>query len=138
MKTKLSWEGKMRFEAKTPSGHTVTLDAAPEVGGEDRGARPTELLLSATGACSGIDIVEILRKMRLTVEDFDMEISGERAEDHPRRFTRVHIHYKLTGDLPEEKVRRAVELSRDKYCSVSQSLNAEILTSFEINGNRYE
>lgn len=137
MKTELTWGGKMRFQAETPSGHTVTLDAAPEVGGENEGPRPTELLLAATGACSGIDIVDILRKMRLTVESFAMEVSGERAEEHPRRFTHVHIHYRLSGDLPVDKVRRAVDLSRDKYCSVSQSLNAEVITSFEINGKRF-
>ncbi|MFC4075370.1 OsmC family protein [Salinithrix halophila] len=138
MKTNLKWNGKMQFEATAPSGHSLLLDAAHDVGGEDRGPRPTEVLLAAAGACSGIDIVDILRKMRLTVESFDMEVSGERAEEHPRRFTRVHIHYRLTGDLPEDKVRRAVELSRDKYCSVSQSLNAEVVTSFEINGQTYQ
>ncbi|SMO79330.1 OsmC family protein [Melghirimyces algeriensis] len=138
MKTTLQWKGKMQFQASTPSGHEINLDACEEAGGEDQGPRPTELLLSAAGACSGIDIVSILEKMRLKVEGFDMEVSGERAEEHPRRFTQVHIHYRLDGDLPEDKVRRAVELSRDKYCSVSQSLNANITTSFEINGTRYE
>jgi putative redox protein len=138
MKVEMKWNGKMQFQAETPSGHQVTIDAAPDVGGENKGPRPTELLLAATGACSGIDIVSILRKMRLEVESYEMEISGERAEDHPRRFTNVHIHYRLTGDLPEEKVRRAVDLSRDKYCSVSQSLNGEVTTSFEINGKRFD
>ncbi|GGE20675.1 peroxiredoxin [Marinithermofilum abyssi] len=138
MKVEMKWNGKMQFQAETPSGHRVTIDAAPDVGGENKGPRPTELLLAAAGACSGIDIVGILRKMRLEVESYEMEISGERAEDHPRRFTNVHIHYRLTGDLPEEKVRRAVDLSRDKYCSVSQSLNGEVTTSFEINGKRFD
>ncbi|SDX58802.1 putative redox protein [Marininema mesophilum] len=138
MQTKLTWNGKMKFNSTTPSGHQLTLDAAQEVGGEDQGPRPTEVLLSAVGACSGIDIVDILKKMRLHVEDFDMEVSGSRAEEHPRRFTHVHIHYRLTGDLPVEKVRRAVTLSRDTYCSVSQSLSAEVTTSFSINGETYE
>ncbi|SFS84074.1 OsmC family protein [Marininema halotolerans] len=138
MQTNLTWNGNMQFQAATPSGHQMTMDAAEEVGGENQGPRPTEVLLSAVGACSGIDIVDILKKMRLHVESFDMEVSGSRAEDHPRRFTHVHIHYRLTGDLPVEKVRRAVTLSRDTYCSVSQSLNAEITTSFSINGERHE
>ncbi|GGA54008.1 peroxiredoxin [Kroppenstedtia guangzhouensis] len=138
MKTDLQWKGKMQFEARTPSGHGVTLDASPETGGEDQGPRPMELLLTAVGACSGIDIVSILDKMRLQVKSFDMEVSGVRAEEHPRRFTQVHIHYRLEGDLPEEKVRRAVDLSRDKYCSVSQSLRADVTTSFEINGKRFD
>lgn len=138
MKVNVTWQGNMLFETDTPSGHTVTMDAAPEVGGENKGPRPTEMVLSAAGTCSAIDIVDILRKMRLNVEEFAMEIQGERAEDHPRRFTKVHMHYVLKGDLPVEKVRRAVQLSVDKYCSVSNSLNARITSSFEINGKRYE
>ncbi|SEN61899.1 OsmC family protein [Lihuaxuella thermophila] len=138
MKVQIRWKGNMHFASETPSGHTMDLDAAPEVGGENVGPRPTEVLLSAVGTCSGIDIVDILRKMRLEVESFSMEVSGDRAEDHPRRFTRVHMHYILTGDLPEDKVRRAVQLSVEKYCSVSNSLNAEVTSSFEINGQRYE
>lgn len=127
----------MGFEATTPSGHRVMMDAAEEVGGDNRGPLPTELLLAATGSCSGIDIVSILRKMRLNVEAFEMEVTGERADEHPRRFTHVHIHYKLKGDLPVENVRRAIDLSRDTYCSVSQSLNGKVTTSFEINGHKY-
>jgi putative redox protein len=138
MKVNVEWKGNLHFTSRTPSGHTFSIDAAPEVGGENKGPRPTELLLAGVGACSGIDIVEILRKMRLEVKSFDMEVSGERAEEHPRRFTHVHVHYRLTGNLPVDKVRRAVELSRDKYCSVAQSLNAKITTSFEINGEKYD
>lgn len=138
MKVDISWKGKMHFQTETASGHTVSLDASAEVGGENLGPRPTEVLLSAAGTCSGIDIVDILHKMRLEVKSFSMEVRGERAEDHPRRFTHVHMHYVLTGDLPEEKVRRAVELSVEKYCSVSNSLNAKVTSSFEINGQKYE
>ncbi|MBA4542314.1 MULTISPECIES: OsmC family protein [Thermoactinomyces] len=138
MKVDIVWKGKMHFETTTGSGHQLSLDASPEVGGENLGPRPTEILLSAVGTCSGIDIVDILRKMRLEVASFSMEVSGERAEEHPRRFTHVHMHYKLTGDLPEEKVRRAVKLSVEKYCSVSNSLSSKVTTSFEINGERYE
>ncbi|WP_124726444.1 OsmC family protein [Staphylospora marina] len=137
MNVEIRWQGNMHFESLTPSGHRFPLDAAPEAGGENKGPRPTEVLLSAVGTCSAIDIVEILKKMRLQVESFSMEIQGERAEEHPRRFTRVHMHYRLNGDLPENKVRRAVNLSLEKYCSVSHSLNAEITASFEINGHRY-
>ncbi len=138
MKAEIVRKSKMQFQATLPSGHTVTMDASPEVGGEDQGPRPMEILLSAVGGCSGIDIVSILEKMRLKVDTFAMEVSGDRAEDHPRRFTQVHIHYRLTGDLPEDKVRRAIDLSRDIYCSVSQSLNAQVTTSFEINGKRFD
>ncbi|MFC7442619.1 OsmC family protein [Laceyella putida] len=138
MKVDIQWKGDMHFKTETPSGHTISLDAAQEVGGHNIGPRPTEVLLSAVGTCSGIDIVEILRKMRLDVESFAMEVNGERADEYPRRFTHVHMHYRLTGDLPEDKVRRAVELSVEKYCSVSNSLNAKVTASFEINGQRFD
>ncbi|AUS07672.1 peroxiredoxin [Laceyella sacchari] len=138
MNIKIEWQGNMHFKTETPSGHAISLDASQEVGGENLGPRPTEVLLSAVGTCSGIDIVDILRKMRLHVESFAMEVNGERAEEHPRRFTHVHMHYRLTGDLPEDKVRRAVKLSVEKYCSVSNSLNAKVTASFEINGQRFE
>ncbi|MBD1373592.1 OsmC family protein [Hazenella sp. IB182357] len=138
MRVAIQWNGKMSFTSELPSGHRLEMDAAPEVGGENKGPRPTEALLSAVGTCSGIDIVDILRKMRLQVDEFDMEIEAERAAEHPRRFTKMNIHYKLTGDLPVEKVKRAVQLSIEKYCSVSHSLSALITTSFEINGTRYE
>jgi len=74
----------------------------------------------------------------LTLTSFEMDIEGERADDHPRRFTTISIHYRLEGDLPEDKVRRAIALSKDKYCSVSQSLNAEIEVYYSINGVRNE
>lgn len=138
MKVDIHWKGNMLFQTNTPSGHTISLDAAKEVGGEDKGPRPTEVLLSAVGTCSGIDIVDILRKMRLNVESFSMEVSGERREEHPRSFTHVHMHYILKGDLPEEKVRRAVDLSISNYCSVSHSLSAKVTASFEINGQKFE
>jgi len=134
METTVSWEGKMSFIGKTPSGHELRMDASEEVGGENKGARPTELLLNAVAGCTGIDIISILQKMRLNPTGFQMDVNGERADDHPKRFTTIHIHYALDGDLPEAKVVRAIELSKDKYCSVSHSLNAEIKVSYSING----
>ncbi|WP_430005275.1 OsmC family protein [Metabacillus idriensis] len=124
----------MSFSGTTPSGHEVKMDAAEDFGGENTGARPTELLLNAVAGCTGIDIISILQKMRLSPSSFHMEVSGTRAEDHPKRFTAIHIHYVLEGDLPEDKVIRAIQLSKDKYCSVSQSLNAEISAGYSING----
>ncbi|MDR0136669.1 OsmC family protein [Metabacillus idriensis] len=134
MNTSIKWNGKMSFSGTTPSGHEVKMDAAEDFGGENTGARPTELLLNAVAGCTGIDIISILQKMRLSPASFYMEVSGTRAEDHPKRFTAIHIHYVLEGDLPEDKVIRAILLSKDKYCSVSQSLNAEITAGYSING----
>lgn len=138
MKSVVSWMGNMRFEAKGDSGHTLTLDAAPEIGGENKGPRPMEVLLHSLAGCTGIDVLMILNKMRLTVESFAMELEGTRADDHPRRFTDIHIIYRFSGDLPVDKVKRAVSLSKEKYCSVSQSLNARITYHIEINGQRVE
>ncbi|MDQ0418167.1 putative redox protein [Croceifilum oryzae] len=137
MKIDIQWQGKMEFKTDTPSGHHITTDASSEVGGENLGPRPTEMLLSAVGTCSGIDIVDILTKMRLEVQSFSMEVSGERATEFPKKFTDVHMHYRLMGDLPVEKVRRAVQLSVEKYCTVSNSLSARITASFEVNGEHF-
>jgi putative redox protein len=130
----VTWTGKMAFAGAAPSGHQIIMDASEEAGGENSGARPTELLLSAAAGCTGIDIVSILKKMRLEPTSFQMDIKGARAEDHPKRFTDIHIHYALEGELPEDKVVRAIQLSKDKYCSVSKSLNANITVSYSING----
>lgn len=135
MKSKITWTGQIAFSGTTPSGHEIQMDAAEEAGGQNSGARPTELLLHAVAGCTGIDIILILQKMRLNPASFHMEIEGTRAEDHPKRFTDVHIHYALEGELPDDKVARAIQLSKDKYCSVSQSLNATITVSYSINGS---
>lgn len=133
MRIEVGWVEGMEFRAETESGHTLTMDVSQERGGNDLGARPTELLLSAVGGCTGIDIVSILQKMQQPVEGLKIEISGERAEDHPRRFTHIKLHYIVSGKgLAEDRVARAVQLSNEKYCSVSHSLNAEMEYSFEI------
>lgn len=138
MKTTIEWAGKMAFEGTNPSGHQLTMDAAEDVGGENTGARPTELLLNAVAGCTGIDIISILTKMRLSPRAFNMEVEGERADDHPKKFTKINIHYDFEGELPEDKVVRAIKLSKDTYCSVSHSLSAEITASYSINGTRGE
>lgn len=134
MNLKVNWQQGMAFQTLTPSGHSMTLDAAADVGGLDTGPRPTEMLLHATAACTGIDIVSILHKMRLPLEKFEMEIDAVRATEHPMRFTSIHILYVIEGEIPEERVRRAIELSVDRYCSVSHSLNASLTYSYQLNG----
>lgn len=134
MDLKVEWQGKMAFSGITPSGHELITDASEAAGGENRGVRPMELLLGAVVGCTGIDILSILGKMRIEPTAFTMEANGERVESHPKRFTRIHIHYALDGELPEDKVFRAIELSLNKYCSVAYSLNADIIGSYSING----
>lgn len=139
MKVAVQWQGKRQFAAKGDSGHTVVMDAKAEVGGEDKGARPMELLLMGLGGCTAIDIVMILEKMRLTVEDFHIEIGGERQQQHPQKFTEIQMKYVLKGpDLTQDKVERAIRLSERKYCSASASLNANIHATYELNGVTYE
>ncbi len=139
MKVNVDWKGNMAFEGTGDSGQSVLLDAGPQVGGENKGARPMETLLSALGGCTGMDVVSILKKMRMDIESFQMEISGDRAEEHPKKFTKVNIIYKLIGNnLDEKKVRKAIDLTQETYCSVSKSLNAKITYSFELNGEKYE
>jgi len=134
MHLQVNWKQGMAFQTTTPSGHDVTLDSGEDVGGLNTGPRPTEMLLQATAACTGIDIVSILHKMRLPLERFEMKIDGVRATEHPKKFTAIHILYVLDGDMPEERVRRAIELSVDRYCSVSHSLNATMTYSYQLNG----
>ncbi|WP_342046015.1 OsmC family protein [Bacillus sp. OTU530] len=134
MKMNITWTGQMSFSGSAPSGHEIKMDAATDIGGQNSGPRPTELLLHAVAGCTGIDIISILQKMRLNPSSFRIEIDGTRAEEHPKRFTTIHILYALEGELPEEKVVRAITLSKDKYCSVSHSLNADISVSYSING----
>jgi putative redox protein len=134
MKSTIYWTGDMAFTGTTPSGHDLRMDAAPEVGGQNSGPRPTELLLYSLAGCTGIDIVMILKKMRLELTGFAMEVEGTRAGTEPKKFIDFHIHYLVEGDLPEDKVVRAIQLSKDKYCSVSHSLSANIVASYSING----
>ncbi|GIM48186.1 peroxiredoxin [Collibacillus ludicampi] len=136
MKMHVDWQGKRKFSAKgEASGHTIVMDASPDFGGENQGARPMELLLAGLGGCTGIDIVSTLEKMRLHVESLTIEIDGERAEEYPQRYTDIHLRYIINGhDLTPDKVERAIRLSKEKYCSASASLNANITTSFVLNG----
>lgn len=135
MAIKVKWQGGKAFEAITESGHSVLMDASKEVGGEDRGSRPMELLLMGLGGCSGIDVIMMLEKGKQDVKDCQMEITSERAEGVPAVYTKINLHFVVTGtDLNEKKVKRAVELSADKYCSVSKMLEktAEMHHSYEI------
>lgn len=129
------WKQKMAFTNTTPSGHEITIDAGEAVGGENSGPRPTELLLNAVAGCTGIDTISILHKMRLKPSAFQIDVKGEQIEEHPKNFTKIHLHYALDGELPEDKVVKAIQLSVGKYCTVSHSLSADITVSYSLNGN---
>ena len=135
MKATVTWTGGMSFAGKPDSGHTVVMDSSPDFGGENKGARPMELLLLGMGGCTSIDVMNILNKARQNVTACVAEMSAERAETEPKVFTRIHVHFKITGTNVEAKrVERAIELSAEKYCSASIMLGqtAEITHDFEI------
>lgn len=116
-------QGDFGFEAKDAAGHTVKIDTSPEGGGTNFGVRPMQMLLMGLGGCSGIDIVNILKKQRQTIEGFSMKIEGEReAGKEPSLWKDVTIVFELTGAIDPDKARRACELSMDKYCSVAETL----------------
>ena len=129
------------FLATNEAGNEVHLDVTEEEGGSGQGAGPMQSVIMALGGCSSIDIILILKKQRQDLRDFDVDIAYERAKDQvPALFTRIHAHYVLTGDLDSSRVRRAIDLSLNKYCSVAKILEktVPITASFSINGTRYE
>ncbi len=127
------WKGEMQFEATADSGHRLTLDAAPQHGGRNAGFRPMELLLIGTAGCTAMDVVALLRKMRQQFSAVEVTIGGERREEHPRAFTRLHLTYTVRGrNLDRAKVERAITLSQDKYCSATASLRGVAEVTWEL------
>ena len=135
MKARVKLLEGMTFVAESGSGHAVVVDASPDVGGRDLGPRPMELVLMGTGACTAIDVMLILRKSRQAVTDCVVELDSERAAEEPKVFTKIHMHYVVTGrSLAPAQVERAVKLSKEKYCSATAMLGATsaITYDFEI------
>lgn len=125
----------MLFVGSTGSGHVVTMDGAPEGGGDNRAPRPMELLLAGTGGCAAYDVVLILKRGRHAVEDCEVRLQAERADSEPKVFTRIHFEFIVRGrDLSAQAVERAVKLSHEKYCSASAMLGktAELTYSVTI------
>ncbi|MBV6341832.1 OsmC family protein [Candidatus Magnetobacterium casense] len=123
MDAKLTWVDGMRFVGEASSGHAIVIDADHEVGGEDTGMRPSELLLIALGGCSAMDIISILRKKKQDVRRFEINVRGDKASAHPKRFNTIVVEYVVTGKGVEvEALKRAVELSMTKYCSVKATI----------------
>ena len=116
-------DNAFHFEAKDASGHSVFMDAGENIGGNDKGVRPMQMLLMGLGGCSAIDIVLILKKQRQTIQDFSIKISGEREPGkEPTLWANAKIIFTLTGDIDAEKATRACDLSMNKYCSVAETL----------------
>jgi putative redox protein len=125
------------FKAIGSAGVAVDIDGAESIGGHNSGARPMELMLMSLGACSAIDIIQILKKQKQKIEKFNISVNGERDPDNiPSLFTTIDVHFILTGELEKNKVERAIKLSVEKYCSATAILckTAKINYTFEING----
>lgn len=123
------------LEAVNEEGRKIELDGAPAIGGSNKGMRPMQLLLAAAGSCSAMDVISILKKQKQDLKEFAVTVTGEREKDTvPSLFTDIHVHFKLSGNLTEDKVKRAVDLSMEKYCSVVKTLEktAKVTSSFEI------
>ena len=135
MKARVKWVEGVTFLGEAGSGHAVVMDGPPDSGGRNLGVRPMEMLLLGMGGCTAFDVIHILKKSRQPVEDCIVELSAERAETEPKVFTRIHVHFVVTGaGLAEKQVARAVELSAEKYCSASIMLGktAKITHDYEI------
>jgi putative redox protein len=135
MKARIKWNEGVSFVAESGTGHAIVVDGAPDAGGRNLGPRPMELVLMGTGACSAFDVMHILRKGREPVTDCVAEVSAERADTDPKVFTKIHMHFIVTGKgLSAEKVGRAVTLSAEKYCSASAMMakTADVTHDFEI------
>jgi putative redox protein len=135
MKVRIKWVEGVSFVGESETGHAVVLDGAPENGGRNIGMRPMEMLLIGMGACTSFDVVTILKKARQPIVDCVADIQAERADEVPKVFTNIHVHFVVTGDgLNPVQVERAVKLSAEKYCSASIMLSksVEITHDFEI------
>ncbi|WP_299132140.1 OsmC family protein [uncultured Tenacibaculum sp.] len=115
------WKENMQFETDNPSGHKVLIDTSEGNGGNNSGLAPKAMMLSSLAGCSGLDVVSLLKKMRIIVDDFKMDATGELTEEHPKYYHTVTLNYHFTGtNLDEDKITKAVNLSVEKYCGVME------------------
>ncbi|NNC24520.1 OsmC family protein [Salinisphaera sp. USBA-960] len=127
MQAVINWQGELQFNARADSGHDVAIDGPPDLGGQNAGSRPMELMLMGVGACSAMDVMHILKKARQDVTDCRIEVDGTRADTEPKIFTAIHMTFVVTGHgLSDKQVARAVQLSAEKYCSASIMLQDSV------------
>lgn len=131
MKASAVWKEKMKFTGTAGSGHNLAMDAAPEVGGENTGFRPKELVLQGLAGCTAMDVMSILGKMKIIPKSFRVEVEAEQTDDHPKVFRKIHLKYIVSGDVPEDKLVRAIDLSQKQYCGVSAMLEKSAELTYE-------
>jgi len=135
MEVKVKYVDGLQFVGEAESGHALVMDGDPVYGGNNTAVRPTELLLVGLGGCSGMDVVSVLKKKKQDIRGLEINIKGKRAEEHPKKFTDIDIEFVVTGrSISEEAVKRAVNLSMEKYCSVKATIEgcATITFSYRI------
>ena len=135
MDATVRWTRQMQFRGNAESGTSIAMDARPEHGGVGAGPSPMETLLLSLGGCTGMDVISVLAKMRAPLDGFEIRITADRAEEHPRVFTRIALEYVFTGaNLRPDQVTRAIELSQTRYCSVAAMLRraADLTYSWRI------
>ncbi|MBI9054716.1 MAG: OsmC family protein [Bacteroidales bacterium] len=137
MKTSLNvnWKSGMAFESEI-NGHKITIDAMEDNGGNDLGPRPKALMLLSLAGCTGMDVVSILKKMRVELDDFAIEVEADLTEEHPKQYNKMNVIYKFWGkDLPMDKIEKAVSLSDERYCGVSAVYKKAMEMTHEIRVN---
>jgi len=130
----------MQFESEI-NGHKITIDAAPGVGGENKGPRPKPLMLLSLAGCTAMDVISILRKMRVEPDDFNVEVQADQTNEHPKHYYQIHVIYSFEGqDLPHDKLKKAVDLSDERYCGVSAVYKKalELTSEIRVNGEKIE
>ena len=128
----VSWTEDMAFETEL-NGHKLIIDANENVGGHDKGPRPKPLMLLSLAGCTGMDVISILKKMRVDVDSFNVKVEGELTEEHPKHYHKMHTIYEFTGkNLPLDKIEKAVNLSQERYCGVSATYRKAMELTSEI------
>ena len=128
----VQWKSEMAFKAIV-NEHEIMLDLGEDAGGKDQGPRPKPLLLVSLGGCTGMDVISILKKMRIEPDYFNVQVTGEVTEDHPKHFTKIHLIYEFKGkDLPLDKLQKAIDLSQERYCGISFTLKEVVELTSEI------
>ncbi len=130
----LTWIEDMQFVAQGDTGHAIIMDSSEEHGGQDKGSRPMEVLLMGLLGCTGMDVISVLRKKRQPVQGLNVFATGERAVEHPRRYTKIHLEYVAYGDVDPEALARSIQLSEEKYCSAIATVRGtvELTSSYRV------
>ncbi len=128
----ISWKEKMAFDVEV-AGHKLIIDADEKVGGENKGPQPKPFMLAALGGCTAMDVISILKKMRVDLDNFEVRVEGDLTEEHPKHYDKMKVIYEFTGkNLPKAKIEKAVNLSEERYCGVSASYRKAMELSSEI------